>query len=52
MKETARKAYEMIKETYRVHAGLGIVGSIFAVPLNQFTGLMSEMELIDPVNYN
>ena len=37
VKEMAKKNYRIIKDAYRVQAGLGNAGSVFSVPLNQYT---------------
>ena len=51
VKEAARKFYRYIKDAYRVQAGLGNAGSVFSVPLNQFTSFLQELDLIDNHNF-
>lgn len=51
VKEMARKNYRLFKDAYRVQAGLGNAGSVFSVPLNQYTTFLQELELIDNHNF-
>lgn len=37
IREIAKNYYKVIKDAYRVQAGMGNAGSVFSVPLNQYT---------------
>ena len=51
VKKVARYFYPYLKEAYREQAGLGIVSSIFSVPMNQFTTFIQECNMVDPDDF-
>ncbi len=51
IKEIMRTVYLTLKEAYRAHSGIGMVGHIFSIGLNVFTELIREdLALIDGNN--
>lgn len=47
LKLVAKKFYPLMREIYNYHAGIGTIGNLFAIPLNQYSNFVNEVELID-----
>jgi hypothetical protein len=43
----SKKYYPLIREIYSIHAGYGTIGNTFAIPLNQYTIFLNELQIID-----
>lgn len=42
----------MIREVYKYHAGMGVNGTVFSVPLNQYNMMLNEAHLIDQSTFS
>ena len=51
IKNIAQQYYRVIKDAYRVQAGLSSAGTVISVPLNQYTVFLQELDLIDNFNF-
>ena len=51
VKKVAEQYYRVIKDAYRVQAGLSSAGTVISVPLNQYTVFLQELDLIDNFNF-
>ena len=51
VKSVALQYYRLIKDAYRVQAGLSSAGTVISVPFNQYTVFLQELDLIDNFNF-
>ena len=52
VENTCAKYYPLIREVYKFHAGMGTNAAVFSVPLNQYSMLLNEVNLIDPATFS